>query len=267
MRSAWLALCLVLAACGDNRVVQPIAMPRVPGASQLRVMSYNVNFGIAGDVTSIDAIASASADIVLLQETNAEWERALVERLGARYPHRRFAPPSDWVAGGLGVLSRHPIVSIDTLTAPRAPFFAWRIVLDSSLGRIQVFNFHLRPPMSDGGSWVVGYFSTREDRLREVQHHIEALDPKLPALLVGDFNEEGDGRAISYLKQRGFADAIAQFHGGKRTWEWPVGSMTLRFQLDHILHDVHFVPVAAAIVEAGRSDHKPIWADFDRIDP
>ena len=43
--------------------------------------------------------------------------------------------------------------------------------------------------------------------------------------------------------------------------------MTLRFQLDHILHDVHFVPIAAQIVEAGRSDHKPIYADFERLDP
>jgi endonuclease/exonuclease/phosphatase (EEP) superfamily protein YafD len=43
--------------------------------------------------------------------------------------------------------------------------------------------------------------------------------------------------------------------------------MTLRFQLDHIMHDDRFVPVTAQIVEAGRSDHKPIWADFERIDP
>ena len=43
--------------------------------------------------------------------------------------------------------------------------------------------------------------------------------------------------------------------------------MTLRFALDHILHDAHFVPVAGAVVEAGRSDHNPIWVEFERIDP
>lgn len=264
-RAVWLVL--LLAACGDSRILAPIAPPPAPATGQLRVMSYNVNFGIAGDASSIAAIEAAKPDLVFLQETNEVWERAIVERLGAQYPHRRFDPPVDWVAGGMGLLSRFPIVKLETLVAPKAPFFAWRAVIDTSLGRIQVFNLHLRPPMSDGGSWVVGFFSTREDRLREIQHHLEALDPKLPALLVGDFNEEGNGKAIGLLNDRGFADAIAQFLGERRTWEWPVGSITLRFQLDHIMHDAHFVPIAATIVEAGRSDHKPIWADFERIDP
>jgi endonuclease/exonuclease/phosphatase (EEP) superfamily protein YafD len=260
-------LLLALAACGDSRVLAPIAPPPAPSKGQLRVMSYNMNFGIAGDASSIEAIAAANADLVFLQETNEVWERAIVARLGARFPHHRFDPPVDWVAGGMGLLSRFPIVKLETLLAPKAPFFAWRAVIDSPLGRIQVFNLHLRPPMSDGGSWVVGFFSTREDRLREIQYHLEALDPTLPALFVGDFNEEGNGKAVELLKDRGFADAIAEFQGERRTWEWPVGSMTLRFQLDHIMHDAHFVPVAATIVEAGRSDHKPIWADFERIDP
>ena len=77
-----------------------------------------------------------------------------------------------------------------------------------------------------------------------------------------------EGRASTYeVRMKKGADAIAQFQGDKRTWEWPVGSLTLRFQLDHLMHDAHFVPVTARIVEAGRSDHKPIWADFERIDP
>jgi endonuclease/exonuclease/phosphatase (EEP) superfamily protein YafD len=121
--------------------------------------------------------------------------------------------------------------------------------------------------MSDGGSWVVGYFSTRGDREREIEYHVAALDPALPTLVVGDFNEEGDGRAVSRLKSLGYADAIAEHAGIRRTWEWPVGSVTLRFQLDHIMHDDNFVAVAASIVEAGRSDHKPVWADFERIEP
>jgi vancomycin resistance protein VanJ len=263
-RILWLLL--ALAGCGDSHVLAPIKPP-APAKCQLRVMSYNMNFGVAGDASTIEAIAGAQPDLVFLQETNEVWERAIVEQLGTRYPHRRFDPPAEWVAGGMGLLSRFPIVKLETLVAPKAPFFAWRAVIDSPLGRIQVFNLHLRPPMSDGGSWVVGYFSTREDRLREIQYHLEALDPALPALFVGDFNEEGDGLAVELLKDRGFADAVAQFQGEKRTWEWPVGSMTLRFQLDHIMHDAHFVPVTAQIVEAGRSDHKPIWADFERIDP
>jgi len=230
-------------------------------------MSYNVNFGIAGDPSTIDAVADSNPDIVLLQETNAEWERAFTRRLGVRFPHHRFASPRDWPAGGMGILSKYPIVSIDTLPSHGGMFFAWRIVLDTKLGRLQVLDVHLRPPISDGGSWVVGYFSTRGDRLREIEYHAAALDPALPTVIAGDFNEERDGLAIKHLVDHGYADAITEHAGTKRTWEWPVGSFTLRFQLDHILHDDRLIAVTAHVVEAGRSDHKAIWADFERMDP
>ncbi len=265
MRCACLVLVVALGACGDSRVLAPLPVAKAP--NQLRVMSYNVNFGIAGDPSTVEAIASVHPDLVLLQETNEIWERALVARLHHELPHHRFTHPESWPAGGMGLLSKYPVVSLEHLESHGGMFFAWRVVLDTQLGRIQVLNVHLRPPMSDGGSWIVGYWSTRGDRLREMQFHAEALDTKLPTIVVGDFNEEGDGRAVGFLKDRGFADAIPQFAGNTRTWEWPVSGMTLKFQLDHILHDAYFVPTAGAIVEAGRSDHKPIWVDFERLDP
>lgn len=80
----------------------------------------------------------------------------------------------------MGLLSRYPVVSLQHLDSVGGMFFAWRVVLDTKLGRIQVLNVHLRPPISDGGSWVVGYFSTRDNRLREIENHAAALDPKLP---------------------------------------------------------------------------------------
>ena len=265
MRWVWLLLWVL--ACGDSRILAPVIKPGGPAPQHLRVMSYNVNFGIAGDPSTIEAIAAARADVVFLQETNEKWQRALVARLGATYRHSRFTDPPDWPAGGMGLLSRYPVVELQHLPSAAGPFFAWRVVLDTKLGRVQFLNVHLRPPMSDGGSWVVGYFSTREDRLREIEHHHAALDPKLPTIILGDFNEEGDGRAMAFLRDQGYEDAIGKHAGKTRTWEWPVGSITLRFQLDHILHDHHFIPIAAAVVEAGRSDHKPIWADFERMDP
>lgn len=267
MKALVAAVCL-LAACGDARL--PATEPAETAQPRLRVMSYNVNFGIAGDPSTIAAISAAQADVVFLQETTDAWQFAIAAELADDYPHRHFDPPdSKWIAGGMGVLSRYPLVSVTKLPPPAGGlFFAWRAVVDTPLGRIQVFNVHLRPPMSDGGSWVVGFWSTRDDRRREIEHHLEAYDPKLPTLFVGDFNEEGDGKAIALLKDRGFTDAIAAFHGNKSTWSWQVrGGVTLRFQLDHILHDMSLVPISSAIADAGRSDHKPIWADFVRMDP
>lgn len=265
MRLIAVVLVVGLAACGDSRL--PFLAERALPGTQLRVMSYNVNFGIAGDPPSIKAIADANPDLVFLQETSSEWASALNQALRDTYPHRMYTPPHDWPAGGLGVLSKAPLVSVDVVRNPVGPFFGHRVVVDTKLGRIQVLNVHLRPPMSDGGSWVVGYFSTRETRLSEIEHLMVGLDPKLPTLIVGDFNEEADGLAIKRLRELGYADAIAHHAGTKRTWEWPVGSVTLRFQLDHIFHDDHFIAVEARILEAGRSDHKPIISVFERMDP
>jgi len=261
----WVWLILLVVACGESRVLAPVPQPKA--LNQMRVMSYNVNFGLGGDPLGVEAIAGAKPDLVLLQETNPEWQHAIVAKLAGEYPHIRFTHPETWPAGGMGLLSKYPVVSLQHLDSDGGFFFAWRIVLDTKLGRVQVLNVHLRPPMSDGGSWVVGYFSTRGDRLTEIEHHFAALDPKLPTIVAGDFNEEGDGRAIEFLTDHGFADAMPQFAGKTRTWEWPVSGMTLKFQLDHIMHDAYFVPVQGAIVEAGRSDHKPIWIDFERMDP
>lgn len=256
-----------LAGCGshDEPMRRTPTPPNLPSTAvtPLRVMTYNMNFGLAGDSEGIAAISAATPDVVLLQETNRQWETALTAELGARYPHHRFAGPEGrWAAGGMGILSRWPIRHIDKLTRGGGPFFAWRIVIEVDSGPIQILNVHLRPPMSDSGSWVVGYFSTRGDREREARAHLAALDDSLPTLVVGDFNEEDDGLAVAVFRDRGFRSALPQFQPSATTWQWPVGSMTLKFRLDHILADNHFEPLRAEVVQAGRSDHNPLWVDF-----
>lgn len=256
-----LVLAGLVAACGPETA--PVAAPERPGV--VRVLSYNVNFGLAGDQAGVQAVSDAAADVVFLQETNAAWEAALTRALAKRYPHRRFTPPADWPAGGMGVMSRFPIVALEELPPAGGPFFAWRVVLETNVGRIQVLNVHLRPPMSDGGSWVIGYFSTRESRLQEIEAHARSLAPSLPTLVVGDFNEEADGLAVQALAKRGFVDAVATQHGNAPTWHWPLRGITLKFQLDHLMHDARLVATTSTIVAAGRSDHFPIWADFVRV--
>lgn len=240
----------------------PIATPKA-----LRVMSYNLNFGLAGDPRGAGAIAQGRADLVLLQEANEVWEQSLVAAL-PQYPHHQFAAPVDWPAGGMGILSRYPIRSVETLPPVEGGlFFAWKVVVDAPHGPLQILNIHLRPPVTDGGSWVVGFFTTRDLRDHELAWHVARLDPTLPTVIVGDFNEEASsGTALATAARAGFADAIAEHVGKARTWEWEVGSLTLRLQLDHVLYDRHFVAPRAGIVEAGRSDHKPVWADLERVD-
>src|SRR3954470_14387070 len=79
-----------------------------PGRPHVRVMTYNVNFALAGDPPGIDAIRAGGADVVFLQETTPQWAAALHQAFDVNYPEMGFAHAPG--AGGLGVLSRLAIV-------------------------------------------------------------------------------------------------------------------------------------------------------------
>jgi endonuclease/exonuclease/phosphatase (EEP) superfamily protein YafD len=257
-RLAGLAAALLLAGCA-----RPLPAPeRVQGPS-LRVMTYNVNFGIAGDEATIAAIAGGGAELVFLQETTPSWEASLRRALGRRYPHQAYRHSGG--AGGLAILSRHRFREAAYLAAPGDWFPAWRVIVESPLGPLQVLQLHLRPPVSDSGSWVSGYFTTGGYRRGEIAHFARDLRRDLPTLVVGDFNEAAGGKAVRFLEeQHGLRDALERFSPGATTWHWRTSIGRIRLQLDHILHDARLRPLDARVLRVGRSDHYPVVALFVR---
>src|SRR6186997_1192815 len=111
---------------------EPTRQPRAPGKQPtLRLMTYNVNFGIPGDGPTLAAIESGRADVVFLQEINKPWVDSLRATFAATYPHMAFYPRGG--AGGIGVMSRRPIR--DQQLIPREQDGGWfpalRLILDS----------------------------------------------------------------------------------------------------------------------------------------
>ncbi|MCC6748546.1 MAG: endonuclease/exonuclease/phosphatase family protein [Deltaproteobacteria bacterium] len=262
MRRVWLLGVLALGmGCGTGSPRREPRVPR-PGLPTLTVMTYNVNFGLAGDPAALEAIAGTHADVVFLQETTPAWEAALRQRLSRRFPEQRYRHSAG--AGGLAVLSRHPIRHDRYIPSPLGWFPAWRVVLETPVGPLQVLQLHLRPPVSDGGSWVSGYFTTRDFRARELRHFASYLAPELPTLAVGDFNEGHDGRAVRALRGTGLQSALAEFAPSATTWHWPTALGELRFTLDHILYSRDLDALDARVLSAGRSDHYPVVAVFQR---
>jgi endonuclease/exonuclease/phosphatase (EEP) superfamily protein YafD len=229
-----------------------------PGAATLSVMTFNVNFGVATHPDNLAAIEAEDADLVLLQETTPAAESAIRERLSSRYPHMVFSHCCR--AGGLAVLSKHPIVDREALAATIGWFPAQRVVVATPLGRVQVLNVHLRPPISDDGSWVSGYFSTRSLRGEEMEAFWRAVDPQLPTIVAGDFNESDNGRAIGYLERQGLRSALPEVSPRATTWRWPTPVGTLRAQLDHIVIDRRWHATHTRVIDRGRSDHLPVVA-------
>jgi endonuclease/exonuclease/phosphatase family metal-dependent hydrolase len=221
-------------------------------------MTYNVNYGNPDPKTALDAIAKADPDIVLLQEITSEWRALLEKRFKSTYAHRVFHTGG---AGGIAVLSKHAITKHD-LWHPRgtgAYFPAQLVVVDSPLGALQLLNVHLRPA-KDNGSWVRGFMTTPAVRRREIEAHHKRLDPALPTVIAGDFNEDPDGLAIDYLAAHGFSRVTTS---GPRTWHyeqivngkpWDL----LKMDIDHVVIDGNFVANDAHVMDAGTSDHRPV---------
>lgn len=229
---------------------------------ELSVLSYNVNYGLAGDPSAIMAIVDADADLVLLQETTAEWELALRDSkaIADAWPHLRFHHCCG--AGGLALLSRWPITAFEILEPPPqsdAWFPAARAVVETPIGPVELLDVHLRPPVATAEQgWLGALSSTPAVREAEVQHHMPALALDMPTVIAGDFNEGDGGRALRRLRDAGFVDVLAQLKVRGHTWRWG----GLRARLDHMLVDDHFELLAAEIVDAGHSDHLPLRASL-----
>ena len=158
-------------------------------------------------------------------------------------------------------MSKMPIESIDYLP-PTSWFPAARVILQTPVGRIQVLNVHLRPPMSDKGNVVSGYFMTPPIREQEISTFVAALDPNLPTLIVGDFNEGEHGRAVRWLSNHGFHSALPEFQPQARTWRWATSVGTLRGDYDHLCYDARLQPISAEVRNIGQSDHLPVVGIF-----
>lgn len=228
------------------------------GTERLRVVSYNVNYGVEGDASSIAALRRIDADLVLLQETTDGWEKALGASIGDLYPHRAFIPPTTYIAGGIGVLSKQPIEPKEVMPSPVGWFDAWRVIADTALGEIQVLVVHLRPPLSEPDAFLDGYFTTGRDRRREIEAYAPSLDPSLPTIVAGDFNEDEDGDAVGFLGKRGMRSVLPDFEPDQRTWHWftTIGEVSAR--LDHVLVSPELEAVSAHVHEDGKSDHFPL---------
>lgn len=228
-------------------------------ASSMRVMSYNVNYANRDVAGTMDAIADADADVVLIQEVDSGWKDALAKRFAKSYPHQAFRVTAR-SAGGLAVLSKLPISNEELIpTPPEGWFPAQRFLVDAPFGKVQMLNVHLRPNIDSGG-WITGYQSTPPHRLAQAKAFFGKLASGLPTLVAGDFNELPTGLAVEFFAKQGLARVPTK---GPTTWhhEKIVGGKPmslLSMDIDHVLVDAALAASDAHVLDAGASDHRPV---------
>lgn len=237
-------------------------LPEAPTGPHFKVLSWNLNYGGPGAEQAPGLILEEDADIVCLQETTPDWERFLRPRLSSRYPHVRFHHSPG--AGGLAFFSKFRLEEKSLDPSPVGWFPAWTVVAHSLLGPVQVQNLHLHPACNEAGSFTPSaYLSTSpRARLEEVKAHETAVDPRRPAIIVGDLNESSS-YAVGRLQQKGFIDALPEFDRSTPTWRWTLScGMKLSSRLDHVLYRPELRCLEARVIPRGGSDHYPVVAVF-----
>ena len=257
-RGLWLLALLGVLLCGCRST----RAPETPPGAQLRVLTYNVNWGGPGPESAAQIIEGSHADIVCLQETTPAWEQFLRSRLSREYAWAEFRESKGRMGGGLGFLSKLPAREIAYVPSDTGWFDGWIMAFTTALGPVQVLNVHLRPPVSDRGSWVSGYLSTGDDRLREIQRFYARRVSEVPLLVTGDFNDGENSAALRWLEKREMVNALPQFDYKTPTWQWHTSLITLKRRMDHIVYSPELRCCSARVISAGASDHFPVEAVF-----
>jgi endonuclease/exonuclease/phosphatase family metal-dependent hydrolase len=163
------------------------------------------------------------------------------------------------------VLSKHPIAAHEILDkAPGGWFPSQRFTLETPLGPVQFLNVHLRPPATDSGNKVIGYLTTGGTRRREITHLVAQLDPALPRIVLGDFNDGDDSSALKFLEKQGYQNALPQFDAKTPTWRGRHLGLDLKDRPDHVLYSPPLHAYGARVIPETSSDHDPVLAVIGR---
>jgi endonuclease/exonuclease/phosphatase family metal-dependent hydrolase len=226
------------------------------------LLTYNVNWGGAGADQVAAIIQRSKADIVCLQETTPAWEKYLRSELGSQLSYGAFRESQSRMGGGLAFFSKLSAREVAYIQSETGWFDGWIVEFQTAVGPVQVLNVHLRPPVSDQGGWISGYFGTRGDRVLEMQRFYEKIKPGIPLIVAGDFNDSENSRVVNWLQRRGMRNALPEFDRSTPTWKWNYRGFELRRRMDHIVYPAELECASAHVIAQGPSDHFPVVATF-----
>jgi len=247
--------CLILAGCAT--APKPNFSPAEPN---LKVVTYNINWGCPQPAVVVDYLAESNADVICLQETHSQWEAILKYSLSARYPYSAFKGSAG--AGGIAIMSKYPLRDAILIEPNEGWFPALLATVQTPLGMVQILNVHLRPRLSNTGSVSVSaYLDAPDIHLKEISGFLTRADRDKPLIITGDFNENDDDKAIRWLIENGFNDTLRTFDTYTKTWVWNTSAgISLKARLDHIIINKYLNCTGSAVAPVRASDHLPVFA-------
>ncbi len=251
------AATLTAAGCcvGFSLVMAPLFVPGpqpspTPAGPRLRVMTANVQFGLAEAAAVVRLARAEEVDVLGVQELTPEFHDALVaEGIEDLLPHAVVdAQPG---ASGTGLYSRHTVERVDHDVAGEHENPTG--LIDVPDGRpVQVTVVHPVPPVLDGGlaDWRRTFKSLPRPRGGGPVH-----------LLIGDFNATVDQPTMRALLEDGYVDAAGATGRG---WEatWRARRLGPGLAIDHVLVDRSTGIDGVSVHGVPGSDHRAVVADL-----
>jgi endonuclease/exonuclease/phosphatase (EEP) superfamily protein YafD len=220
------------------------------GGPRLVVMTSNVWLGHADAAAVLRIAREHRVDVLSLQELRPE-QMAKLDRLGAKtaYPYRAVEPGEG--ASGTGVLSRLPLLAMDT-TPDRTGHAEPEVLLEvPGAPPVRLKAVHPAPPVNGvaAPTWRAALAALPgSDGRGDVQ------------ILAGDFNATLDHPELRKLLGRGYTDA-ADATGKGWIWTWPaLRRRALPITIDHVLVDERVEVENVEVVRVPRTDHRALVA-------
>lgn len=237
-------------------------------ADSFCVATYNLNYGNRRGDQVLDAIATAAPDLICFQETTVQSEQFLREHLAKTHPFfYSVGHKGQYYAERFAFASKTKLTDLE-FTAPSAGLFGFYSATIEIAGRsIRIVNVHLTPFQFKAGGGIADAMTAlsaaEENHAIEIAAVDEAIDTKLPTIVLGDFNSISTCVAPKRLTDRGMIDAFASLHNDANahpTWSWPTRPIPIAFRIDYIFHTAHFTASKSEVLRRDGSDHALVFA-------
>ena len=215
--------------------------------ANLRIVHVNLYHHNPEPSNSIEAILHHEPDVIALQELNLQWLVELEPILSLQYPFS-VNLPSDTCCYGIGVYSKHPIISSQVASSQGIPYIKATISVRGE--SVTIISIHTLPPI------FPNQIDERDIQLQEFAQIAKKVDG--PLIVLGDFNVVHWDRVFQQFLKRSGLTKIS--NGLQPTFPMDFGLPLI--PIDHVTYSEELVPTECETFSVPGSDHKGIIAGF-----
>lgn len=233
-------------------------LPEAFGNKVLKIGLFNVHTRNKRVHLLLDEIYDNNPDIIILQEVNETWLN-YVQGLKSNYPYFKEYPREDNF--GIALYSKTPLKNA------KVEFWGDYLVpvITAEIDNIEVYCVHTLPPVNKE------YIKTRNEMLQKIGHILGSAPMKdQNVLIAGDFNttlfSESYYFANPPLNSYPIYDAVKYLPKYKGSWN-AYHLPFFRITLEHILTTHKIVPTKVYFEKQFGSDHLPVFAEFNILNP